>query len=176
MKKSKRRCTSQRSWICVIPKKPELDKTFQKLQGTCGAEGIVRDDSGNCAVFTRQGSCITYDGSNSLRHYFRTAWRVITSERRCECAHATKKKETLSLNYFDFLNQIARCFGYGSHGQDARKVRIPQKAQSSHQNAIFMVSCRQDCYENENMKKCWWKKVGKMFVNGHVCIFPGNIA
>ena len=141
--------------VCHL-KKPELDKTFQKLQGTCGAEGTVRDDSGNCAVFTRQGSCITKDDSNSLRHYFRTAWRVITSERRCECAHATKKRETLS-NYFDFLKQIARCFGYGSHGQDARKVGIPQKAQSSHKNAIFMVSCRQDRYENENMKKCWWK-------------------
>ena len=30
---------------------PELDKEFQKYQRTCGAEGIVRDDSGNSAVF-----------------------------------------------------------------------------------------------------------------------------
>ena len=91
VKKSTRRCTSQRSWICVIPKKPELDKTFQKLQGTCGAEGTVRDDSGNCAVFTRQGSCITYDGSKQSQtllqdclegHNKRAALRVRTRNKK----------------------------------------------------------------------------------------------
>ena len=60
-KKNARRCTSQRSWICAISKIRNWDEPFRNLQRTCGPGGIVRDDSGNDAVFIEaRFSCIRY--------------------------------------------------------------------------------------------------------------------
>ena len=126
-----------------MSKNSELDAKFRKLRRTCDAEDIVRDDSGNHAVFTERGSCITYDGSNSLRHCFKTARRHRASKRRCECPQHKKKKED-SLNLLRLL-EAARPIDLDT----AITVKTPEqlcflKAQSSHQNAIFVVIRWQD--------------------------------
>ena len=130
-------CTSQRSWVYVILKNRNWTSNFRNYEGRVVLRVLYVVTLENCALFAKKGSCITCDGSMSLRHYSRTAQRIGTSERRCGCVHAKKKED--SLEQHPLLEADCRCFGYDKGRSRRRKVEILLKAQLSHKDTIFSV-------------------------------------
>ena len=91
-------------------KNSELDAKFQKLQRTCGPEGVVRDDSGNYAVFTKA----------RFLHHIRRQQQSHTLFQDCPEAQnkratlrvRTRKKRKTLLICCDSLKKIARLLEY----------------------------------------------------------------
>ena len=152
--------------LCHL-KNAELEAKHQKYKGRVVLRGdIVKDDSGSCAVFTKQGPSASQ----------MTAAKVMDITSRLPgCAVQQLAQYQLiprwewrmHPNYWKFPNRIVQTLGFVYHDTNGLNHGPVWKTQSFLLSEICMVLLWQDCYGKGNLRQSYCSTVVRRFPIGN---------